>query len=168
MGTFHVKNFSEQFERLLFGTNLKCFKHSELSKVFNTILLGTFCVNYFSAQSEMFPNKSEMFRNTLKCSQTKSRMFRSFFKCANVPVQFWNIFPNIYEIFYKYIWNILKQSEMFPNKHEIFLNHSKHYKVFNTIYWVLFMQTLRCSQTNLNVSKHSKMFPNIPGLFLLI
>ena len=128
-----------------------------------------------------------MFRNNWKCSQTKSRnifstiwdvpkqienvpehseMFQNkvlnvseLFNCSNVPVQFWNVFPNISEIFYRHIWNFLKHNEMFPNKPEIFLIIQNIIKCLTLFIWVLFhANTLRCSQTNLNVSKHSKMF----------
>ena len=45
----------------------------------------------------------------------------------------------------------------YPNKPEIFFNHSKHYEVFNTIYWKLFMfpNKSACSGTLSNVPKES-------------
>jgi len=105
----------------------------------------------FLAQSEMFPNKSKMFRNTLKCSKTKSWMFQNF----SIVL----MFQYNSEIFYRHIWNFLKHNEMFPNKPEIFLIIQNIIKCLTLFIWVLFhANTLRCSQTNLNVSKHSKMF----------
>ena len=100
-----------------------------------------------SEHYEMFPIKQcpEYFRtfsNVLMFRYNFEMFFQSYLKCFET---IWNIF--------KQIWNIF--------------NHAKHYEVFNTINWVLFMQTPRCFQTNLFVSEHSKMFPNILGQFLI-
>ena len=73
--------------------------------------------------------------------------------------------------FTKYIRNVSEQSEIFPNKCKIFLiiqNIMKCLTSFigNSSCKHFFQHTLRCSQTNLNVSEHSKMLPTNMNYFL--
>ena len=103
-------------------TNLKYFKHSELCKVLNTILLETFRVNYFSAQSEMFqtnkkcsgtlrndpkqsPDCFRTFSNVLMFLYNSEMFFQSYLKCFetiwNVSKWTWNIFKSC-----NTLWNI--------------------------------------------------------------
>ena len=115
------------------------FNHSKHYEVFNTIYWKLF----------MFPNKSACSGTLWNVPKESPQCFRTFSKCSNVPVQFWNVSPNISAIFYNHIWNILKQSEIFLNKPKNIFHISKYYKVFNTIYWVLFMQTLTACSAEL-------------------
>ena len=107
-----MKCFTNIYE--MFRNNLKYypnkleifFNHSKHYEVFNTIYWKLF----------MFPNKSVCSGTLWNVPKESPQCFRTFSKCSNVPVQFWNVSPNISTIFYNHIWNILKQSEIFLNK----------------------------------------------------
>ena len=121
----------------------------------------------FLAQSEMFPNKKKMFRNTLKCSKTKSWMFQNF----SIVLMFQYNSEMFFQTYLKYFTDI---SEIFWNIMKCFQTNLKYFLIIQNIIkyltlfiWVLFhANTLRCSQTNLNVSKHSKMFRTFLDCFL--
>ena len=108
----YMKCFTNIYE--MFRNNLKYypnkpeifFNHSKHYEVFNTIYWKLF----------MFPNKSACSGTLWNVQKESPQCFRIFSKCSNVPVQLWNVSPNISAIFYNHIWNILKQSEIFLNK----------------------------------------------------
>ena len=77
------------------------------------------------------------------------------------------------EMFSKYIWNVSEHSKMFSKQIWKSFNHSEHCEVFSSIFLetfreYFFQHTMRCFQTNLNVSERSKIFANKLELFLII
>ena len=137
-----LQTYMKCFETIwnIIQTNLKYFLIIQNIMKCLTLFIGNFPCSqtnqHVPEHSEMFQKKvlnvSELFPNVLMF-QYNSEMFLQTYM---------QYFTTIFEIF----WNNLKY---FQTNLKIFFNHSKHYKVFNTIYWVLFMQTLTACSAEL-------------------
>ena len=94
--------------------------------------------------------------------------------CSELLEMFWKY---ILKYILEQIWKVLENFsnkyilKCFPNKSENLFNHSKDYEVFSSISWerfvnIFFQHTVRCFQTNLNVSEQTWIVFNRFNIYL--